>query len=119
MAELDGLDLRILKRQDITPADVQVSASFDISALCYLLNWGFQITVNGADLRLHLCADTGGVLGAFIGSFSSIFATPSDTPYALSPRSIPVHTNIGKELKVQQRNVSLQRLLRRQPSGIY
>ena len=34
-----------------------------------------QIVVNGIDIRLHLCADTGSALSAFFGDFSNIFGS--------------------------------------------
>ncbi|KAJ3557004.1 hypothetical protein NM688_g1710 [Phlebia brevispora] len=57
--ELDGFDFRFIKKFHVDPPDI-------------------QITVNGADLRLHLCADTGSALGAVIGALTAMFSSPSD-----------------------------------------
>ncbi|EKM55349.1 uncharacterized protein PHACADRAFT_208868 [Phanerochaete carnosa HHB-10118-sp] len=59
IAELSAFDLVFVKRTDVTPPDVKV-------------------VIDCGDLRLHLCADTGTALGAFVSDFKSIFATSLD-----------------------------------------
>lgn len=41
-----------------------------------------QVTIDGVDLRLHLCADTMTSVSAFIGDFQSAFK-PAEESYAM------------------------------------
>lgn len=84
IAELLAFDLAFVKRTDVTPPDVKI-----------LLEQG--------SLRLHLCADTGTALGAFISDFTSLFAAPAEPSVDLpkprrEPTEIASSTMSGKNL---------------------
>ncbi|KAA1471103.1 hypothetical protein DENSPDRAFT_858705 [Dentipellis sp. KUC8613] len=49
-----------------------------------------EITVEDTTLCVHLCADTGTALGAFLGDFTSAFSKPNDDTVAPSPTKVPV-----------------------------
>ncbi|KAI0345175.1 hypothetical protein BDW22DRAFT_1370943 [Trametopsis cervina] len=70
IAELSGLEVSFAKRDDVKPADIRV-------------------TVPRGSLRLHLCADTGTALGGFIGDFSTVFASPTESsPAPVKPKKV-------------------------------
>ncbi|KAI0780919.1 hypothetical protein BD413DRAFT_660017 [Trametes elegans] len=72
LLELSDFILSFKKIDTVTPPDIRV-------------------LIDQGDLRLHMCADTMGAMGAFIGDFSSAFKspTPDRTPPEVKRRNEP------------------------------
>ncbi|GJE87153.1 autophagy-related protein 2 [Phanerochaete sordida] len=67
ITELSVFDLAFVNQTDVSPPAV-------------------KIVINRGSLRLHLCADTGTALGAFISDFMSLFAVRSDPSVEIPKR---------------------------------
>ncbi|KAI0670368.1 hypothetical protein C8Q78DRAFT_1035864 [Trametes maxima] len=75
LVEVSDLILAFKKIDSISPPDI-------------------RLLIEQGDIRLHMCADTMGALGAFIGDFSSAFKSPTpETPPEVKRRNEPANVS--------------------------